>query len=152
MAAGGGAATSGHPAPACGGAATPAGGPEPEQRTTRRPSPASRSARPARRSSSTLSTHTSARDVISDFAARMASIEPNRSRWTGPTAVITATSGGSQAHSSAISPGPNVPISATSTSVPGTRRSLTVRASPARLLKLRGLATTAKRPARRCAT
>ena len=70
----------------------------------------------------------------------MSSSDLNRSRCTGPIAVMTAMSGGHHVHSSAISPGPYVPISATNTSVPALRPSLTARASPARLLKLAGLA------------
>jgi hypothetical protein len=56
--------------------------------------------------------------MISALVAAIASIEPSSSTWTGPTFVITATSGSAIAHSSAIWPGPRMPISSTRTSVP----------------------------------
>ncbi len=40
------------------------------------------------------------------MAATMRSSVFMRSRWTGPMAVMTATSGGTQEHMAAISPGP----------------------------------------------
>ena len=75
-------------------------------RMTRLPARARRSASPERSSSSMLMTTTSALGVISALAARVTSRLPNRSRCTGPMAVITAIDGGHQAHMSAISPGP----------------------------------------------
>ena len=90
--------------------------------------------------------------VISSFAATMASSVLNRSRCTGPMAVITAIAGGHQRQRSAISPLAYVPISATKTSVPGASCSLTARARPARLLNEAGLATTVRDPVTRWVT
>ncbi len=56
--------------------------------------------------------------MISVLVAAIASIEPSSSTCTGPTLVITATSGSAIAQSSAICPGPRIPISSTRTSVP----------------------------------
>ena len=53
----------------------------------------------------------------SAFAAAIASTEPSSSTWTGPTLVITATSGSAIAASSAICPAPRIAISSTRTSV-----------------------------------
>ena len=77
--------------------------------------------------------------MISAFAAAIASTVPSSSTWTGPTLVITATSGSAIAHSSAICPGPRIPISSTSTSVSsGAERAASGR--PISVLKFSGLA------------
>ena len=96
---------------------------------------------PRRRSSSRLIMTTAAVAVISLFALSIVSKDFMRSKWTGPMAVMMAMSGGHHDTSSAISPGPYVPISATKTDVPGVRFSFIARDNPARLLKLLGLAT-----------
>ena len=75
-----------------------------EQRTTRSPGCPSTTRRT--RGSSQLATTVRAPSRISALARAMASSEPKRSRCTGPTAVITAMSGGIQRQRSAISPGP----------------------------------------------
>ena len=54
---------------------------------------------------------------ISALAAAIASTEPSSSTWTGPTLVITATSGSAISASSAIWPAPRIAISSTSASV-----------------------------------
>ena len=59
--------------------------------------------------------------MSSAFAAAIASSVPSSSRCTGPTFVITPTSGSAIAASSAICPAPRIAISSTSTSVPGGR-------------------------------
>ena len=87
---------------------------------------------------------------ISALDDTMRSRLPKRSRCTGPMAARIDTDGLTQRVMAAISPGPNVPISATNTSVPATRCSLTVRHRPAVLLKLAGVATTERVPVSRC--
>ena len=79
--------------------------------------------------------------MISALVAAIASIEPSSSMWTGPTLVITPTSGSAIAQSSAIWPGPRIPISSTSTSVPSGAARL-ARGRPISVLKFSGLATT----------
>ncbi len=69
---------------------------------------------------------------------------PTSSMWTGPTLVITPTSGSAIRASSSICPNPRMPISSTSTSVPSGAAS-TASGSPISVLKLAGLAAT-----RRC--
>ncbi len=59
--------------------------------------------------------------ISSAFAAAIASIVPSSSRCTGPTAVMTPTSGAAIAVSSAIWPAPRIPISSTSACVPARR-------------------------------
>ena len=76
------------------------------------------------------------------MAAAIASTEPSSSTWTGPTLVITATSGSAIAASSAIWPAPRIAISSTSTSVPGGASS-TVSGRPISVLRFSLLAWTA---------
>ena len=52
--------------------------------------------------------------MSSALAAATASTSPSSSRCTGPTLMITPTSGSAIAQSSAIWPGPRMPISRTS--------------------------------------
>ena len=76
------------------------------------------------------------------MAAAIASTEPSSSTWTGPTLVITATSGSAIAASSAIWPAPRIAISSTSTSVSGGASS-TVSGRPISVLRFSLLAWTA---------
>ncbi len=77
----------------------------------------------------------------SALAAAIASTEPSSSTWTGPTLVITATSGSAIAASSAIWPAPRIAISSTRTSASG-RASSTVSGSPISVLRFSRLAWT----------
>ena len=79
--------------------------------------------------------------MISALAAAIASTEPRSSTCTGPTLVITATSGAAIAQSSAIWPTPRMAISSTRTSVPGGAAS-TASGRPISVLKFSGLAWT----------
>ena len=78
------------------------------------------------------------------MAAAIASIEPMSSRCTGATSAITPTSGSAMAVSSAIWPGPRIPISSTSASVPAGASS-TVSGSPISVLRFSRLATVRSR-------
>ncbi len=71
----------------------------------------------------------------SDLAWAMRSMVPNRSKWLGPTLVITPTWGRANSHSRVISPIAYMPISSTarSCSVPSPSR---VRGRPCSLFKL----------------
>src|SRR3954469_19618685 len=80
----------------------------------------------------------------SALAAAIASIDPMSSRCTGATAVMRPTSGSAMAVSSAICPGPRIPISSTSASVPAGASS-TVMGSPISVLRFSRLATVRRR-------
>ena len=77
--------------------------------------------------------------ISSAFAAAIASSDPSSSRWTGATFVITPTSGSQISTSSAISPGPRMPSSSTSASVPGSASRI-ASGSPMSVLKFCALA------------
>ncbi len=77
----------------------------------------------------------------SALAAAIASTEPSSSTWTGPTLVITATSGSAISASSAIWPAPRIAISRTKTSV-SSGASSTVSGSPISVLRFSRLACT----------
>ena len=77
-----------------------------EQRRSRWPRRETSSAKRVRYGSSSFTTTTDAPTAISLFARIVVSRFLNLSRWTGPIAVITATSGGSHETISAISPTP----------------------------------------------
>ena len=79
----------------------------------------------------------------SAFARATPSSEPSCSRWTGPTFVITPTSGSQIAVSSAIWPKPRIASSSTSTSVPGGAASSSS-GSPISVLKFARLAATVR--------
>ena len=108
--------------------------PDPESRAA-----ASSSATAASRGSSTFTTATRARSKISDLARTMASIDPMRSRCTGPTAVSTAISGGSQlAQRADLAFGVHAHLGDEDLGA-GLEVLVDRRARPSRLLKLAGL-------------
>ena len=81
---------------------------------------------------------------ISAFAAATPASPPTPSRCTGPTFVMTATSGAAMAASRRISPAWLIPISTTATSCPACRPS-SVSGRPTRLFRFPSLRRTRQR-------